>query len=302
MANNNPTSPTSQYYGYLQNITDPNHRQLMKLVIDKLHALDTSSQSIGTVSKPLTTTMDGGGQLISSVKDPVANQDAATKVYVDRTITTQIAALKTALGKPLTSSQTTTAAPATPSDGPKVPGPGGPPPPPPPNEPPITGTLSATDVIPVSSLVFENSNDISSWAVTAEILRIDWESGGVSITHTKQNGAGRWPDQPFGSSGGNLQYTLWIVLLIGGVYYASGIIQYWFGLNANGGPPSGFSRNWVYASRWGPMQDYQPAFQENVWMFVTAGNARNDATSTVQERSQIVQIQFPSDAGGIFMT
>ena len=98
--------------------------------------------------------------------------------------------------------------------------------------------------------------------------------------------------------------TLWIALDIGGHWYTSGCIQYWRGLDRNGGPPSGYAANWYYdANRWAPMTGVQPAPGEPVGFFVTAGNARNitdSSGSIVYERSNVVVVPFPTDAGATF--
>lgn len=189
----------------------------------------------------------------------------------------------------------------TPSDGPVVPPPGTPPPPPAPNQPPIQEAISAGDIIPIGGITWHNSPDPSGFGLTASLTKLDWSASGVHVEHSKQTDPGSWPDQTTPGWTGPLQYTLWVVLKIAGVYHGSGIIQFWRGLDRNGGPPSGFAANWVYdPSRWGPMAHYQPAYGENVWMLVTAGDARNGDFSAVHERSQIVQISFPSNAGGIY--
>ena len=189
------------------------------------------------------------------------------------------------------------------AEGPTIPSTGTTAPPPPPNTPHIIDTFGAGDIIPMAGIIWENSLDPSAYTQTATLSQLDWEvqsptQAGLHVEADKLSGVGRWPDQPFGT--GNLQYTIWIILNIGGQKYGSGIIQYWFGLYQNGGDPQSFGKNWVFDTRWGPMAHYQPAYGENVWMFITAGNARNNATTSVPERSQIVQIAFPSNTGGLY--
>jgi hypothetical protein len=109
---------------------------------------------------------------------------------------------------------------------------------------------------------------------------------------------------PFGAPGDSLEYTLWIVLEVNGTWYTSGCIQYWRGLDRNGGPPSGYAMNWYYdANRWAQMTGHQPAVGERVGFFVTAGNARNvtdHSGSSVFERSNVITIPFPADPGAVF--
>lgn len=182
--------------------------------------------------------------------------------------------------------------------GPIIPDPGTPAPVPP-NEAPLTGTLGAGDAIPIGAITWEASVNPAAWPITASLTGVDWSVAGLGLTHTKQTGVGRWPDQPFGT--GSIQYTVWAVLQIAGIYYGGAGIMYWFGLDRNGGPPSGFTHNWFYSSAtWGPLANVVPAFNSPVYLFVTAGATRTNGVSAVLERSQIVQIGMPSNAGGVF--
>lgn len=161
---------------------------------------------------------------------------------------------------------------------------------------------SGPPVFSLSSAMVRNSPaDIASWAETARLTRLELRSDGVHIDFTKRDGAGSWPDVPFLTPGENLQYTLWIVLQVDGVWYTSGCLQYWRGLDAMGGPPSMYAANWYYdPGRWAPMTGHQPAVGEWVGFFVAAGNHRNvtdHSTSLVLERSNVVFVRFPTDAG-----
>ncbi len=151
-----------------------------------------------------------------------------------------------------------------------------------------------------SAIVMNSPPDATTWPETATITTIDFNTDGVYINFTKRDGDDRWPDVPFGD-GGNLEYTLWIALDIDGTWYTSGCIEYWYGLERNGGPPSGYAENWYYAAdRWGAMTGYQPAVGEQVGFFLTAGDARNrsdDSGSIVLERTNVVMVPFPSDDG-----
>ena len=155
-----------------------------------------------------------------------------------------------------------------------------------------------------TTVVLNSPSDVASWPETARITTFDMNLDGVFVDFTKRDGAGSWPDVPFGAPGDSLEYTLWIVLDINGTWYTSGCIQYWRGLDRNGGPPSGYAMNWYYdAIRWAPMTGHQPAVGELVGFFVTAGNARNvtdHSGSTVFERSNVITIPFPADPGAVF--
>lgn len=155
-----------------------------------------------------------------------------------------------------------------------------------------------------SWIVMNSPSDIGSWAETATITSLALYPDGVRIDFTKRDGAGSWPDVPFLTPGENLEYTLWIVIQIGGQWYTSGCLQYWRGLDRMGGPPSQYAMNWYYdPGRWGVMTSHQPAVGEWVGFFVAAGNERNvtDHSGTmVLERSNVVLVRFPDDAGATF--
>jgi hypothetical protein len=158
------------------------------------------------------------------------------------------------------------------------------------------------DAIDLNQAAIMNSPpDVARWPATATLRVLDLGQGGVFVDFTKKNGAGSWPDYTPPGWTGPLQYTLWIVLNINGRWYASGCIQFWRGLDRNGGPPALYAQNWYYDSRrWGPMTGHQPATGEQVGFLVTAGDARNNGGTALKERSNVVMIPFPGPAGGVF--
>jgi hypothetical protein len=167
--------------------------------------------------------------------------------------------------------------------------------------PPAGGGPAPNDAIDLGLATIENSpSDVARWPATATITRLDLGLNGAHVDFTKKDGPGSWPDVPFITPGETLQYTLWIVLNINGRWYASGCIQFWRGLDRNGGPPSQYGQNWYYDPiRWGPMAGYQPATGEMVGFLVTAGDARNNGNVVVKERSNVVMVPFPT-SGGVF--
>jgi len=180
-----------------------------------------------------------------------------------------------------------------------------PPPPAPtpdPTPPPPPSPSGPNDAIDLSGATIHNSpSDVARWPATATITLLDLGTNGVHIDFTRKDGPGSWPDVSFMTPGENLQYTLWIVLNINGTWHASGCIEFWRGLDRNGGPPSQYAQNWYYdPSRWGPMSGYQPAPGERVGFLVTAGDSRNNGNVTVKERSNVVVVPFPSGGGGRF--
>jgi hypothetical protein len=156
-----------------------------------------------------------------------------------------------------------------------------------------------TDQIDLSQAIVENSPpDTPSWPVTAPITELDLATPGIYVNFEKRNGYGSWPDVA------GLQYTQWLVLNINGQWYASGVNQFWRGLEFNGGGPSGYAADLYYDSiRWPMMVGYQPAVGELVGFFVAAGNARNvhdDSGTVVLERSNVLLVPFPPNTGQVF--
>ena len=92
---------------------------------------------------------------------------------------------------------------------------------------------------------------------------------------------------------------------INGQLYASAPVEYWYGLEASGGPPSQYAMNWFYdPGRWAPMTYHQPAVGETIGLFVCAGDCRNrtdGSGSPVKERTNVVAVTMPTDAGARFV-
>ncbi len=161
--------------------------------------------------------------------------------------------------------------------------------------------------------VFDSPLDIASWSETAQITEIDWSAvtgnDGIYVNFTKRDGADRWPDVPFGTEGGSLEYTLWIIIEVpvgSGSWFTSGPLEYWNDPSEvlrQGGGPTNVALNWFYDGRWGALQGQQPAPGQLVGIFVSAGNARNitdHSGSIVLERSNVAWIPFPPDTGAVY--
>ncbi len=276
-------------------------------MMDRLTKVELAAAQIGTVSQPLTQPVQGGGHLIQNIADPVKDADAVTKRYLFQ-----------ALFNATRNLQPATPAPPPPSagGGGTIPGippePPGTPPPPGPSGPPATGSLSgATDAFALAgATIYDSPLDIATWPITTTITQLNWvgnladfTKGGLQATFGKENRPGGWPDYTPPGWTGPLQYTLWIFFLLGGVWYGSGIIQYWYAVPPlfAGGSPLNVAPNWVYNSRWGAMQGHQPAAGETVGFMVSAGNARGvGSVTSVKERSQVTTIAFPPPSGGVF--
>lgn len=143
--------------------------------------------------------------------------------------------------------------------------------------------------------------DVASWPATATLTFLDLGVGGAHVEFTKRDGPGSWPDYLPPGWDGPLEYTLWIVLKINGHWYASGCMEFWRGLDRNGGGPAGYAQNWYYdPGRWGPMSSHQPSPGEQVGFLVTAGDARNNGGTILRERSNVVMVSFPNSGGGSY--
>ena len=173
-----------------------------------------------------------------------------------------------------------------------------PPPPPPPPSP--SGPSDAIDLR--SAIITGNSaQDVANWPITTAITGMDFRGDGVRVDFSKKDGAGRWPDVVPPGWDGPLQYTLWMVVNINGRWYTAGGVEYWYGLDRQGGPPSQFTRNWYYSDlMWGPLATHQPGVGEQVGFFITAGDERVKDVTLVKERSQVVMVSFPSDNAGFY--
>lgn len=191
----------------------------------------------------------------------------------------------------------------------QTPAPPAPPPPPPPSGGGGGGGGSTgpapNDAIDLHTATILNSPaDLANWPATAKITLLDIRPNGIHVEFTKQTGRGRWPDVTPPGWDGPLQFTLGMVLTISGRVYASAPIQFWYGRDEGGGPPSQYALNWFYdPARWAPMTYHQPAVGEMIGFFVGAGDLRNHTDSSgspVRERSNVVMVPMPSDAGATF--
>ena len=163
----------------------------------------------------------------------------------------------------------------------------------------------AGDMIPFGSAVIHASPlNLPSWPITSALRVVEMTSAGIHVEFSKQDGPGRWPDVVPPGWDGPLQYTLGMALNINGQWHAAAPVQFWYGLSRSGGPPSQYALNWFYdPGRWAPMTYHQPAVGETIGIFACAGNCRNvvdGSQSPVKERTNVVTVTMPTDAGARF--
>ena len=179
------------------------------------------------------------------------------------------------------------------------------PPPPPPADPapdsPLQNGFGSDGINLQAATLLNSPRDFASWPIGTTITALDIQSSGIRIDFAKKDGPGRWPDVFPPGWGEPLQYTLGMALNIGGTWYASTVVQYWNGLDRSGGPPSQYATNWFYdPGRWAPMTYHQPQPGELIGFFVAEGDCRNNwegTTSPLRERSNVVVVPMPTDAG-----
>jgi hypothetical protein len=170
-----------------------------------------------------------------------------------------------------------------------------------PSNPAAPAPGAAVDAVPLSSMIVRHSPAFGNWPITTALKVVDIRGDGVHVEFSKQTGAGRWPDWTPPGWDGPLQYSLGMAMNIGGQWYASSPIEFWHGLDRSGGPPSQYALNWFYdPGRWAPMTTHQPAVGETIGFFVVAGDCRGRVDghgSPVKERSNVVMVKMPTDAG-----
>lgn len=143
------------------------------------------------------------------------------------------------------------------------------------------------------AVILGGSPDVRGWTETTQITQLRVGHDGVELNFSKR-GAGGWPDVRPPGWDGDLQYTLWLCMVIDHTSYAAGIIEYWHDLTASGGDITESNQipsNWTY---YVPPMDRQPAAGEQLSFFVTAGDQRMKDVHAVAERSNVVTIPYPT--------
>ena len=167
----------------------------------------------------------------------------------------------------------------------------------------VTPPATTSDIL-AQATILNSPHDLASWPVTTTLDVVDIRPSGIAVQFSKKDGSGRWPDVTPPGWSGALQYTLGMCLYLNNQWYCSAVVEFWYGLEASGGPPGEYALNWFYdPSRWYPMTGHQPAVGETIGFFVCAGDCRNNPYGTlspVQERSNVVLVKMPTGAGATY--
>ena len=105
--------------------------------------------------------------------------------------------------------------------------------------------------IAIDRLQIQNSPDVRTWSPTATITKIEfWRGAGIHFEFDRQ---ATWPDVVPEGWSGPVQYTVWMLIQIGGQWYGSGVIECWRDRpstdDADVTAGNQIARNWVYDER-----------------------------------------------------
>jgi hypothetical protein len=174
-------------------------------------------------------------------------------------------------------------------------------------QPPTTAPPepSVGDAIDLSKAVITSgSPDVRAWPIGTTLLELGFSfTDNMSIDFGKRYGPGAWPFVE-GPEGGDIQYTLWVGCLIGGLWHFCGaILCISRGIDDNYVPtgptlePGQLPKNWYYFAG-SPLATYQPQPGEQVAWFLTSGVQRRNDFHEIQERTQVVLAPFSEGVYG----
>lgn len=151
--------------------------------------------------------------------------------------------------------------------------------------------------------------DVSDRPETARITRVEFRPDNFLVRHSKETGPNAWPGVHIpgwgdgGADKGEIQWTLWLVIRVGGRFVTGGCIEFWpdptLGVNRGGPAPfSDAARNWYYQIP--GMAGTQPGVGDRIGIFATAGDQRVKDLFLVAERSNVVWMNVPANDTGVF--
>ena len=177
-----------------------------------------------------------------------------------------------------------------------------------------TAAFAQRDAIDLKTVVYHASLDVSAWPIKKTITGVELRPGtpsqgdvGVRTTLTPYNpamNADSWPDFIMWPPAGDLRYTLWLFVRMGGTWHGAAVHEFWKDRDWTGAPLLTQYGDWIYpnpGSPWGQMGDYVPKVGDEVGFMVTAGDLRlRKDRLTVLERSNVVKVTLPTGGSGSF--
>lgn len=144
-----------------------------------------------------------------------------------------------------------------------------------------------------ADLQFLQTTDVSSWAETARITKIELLPDNMTIEHNR----GDWPEVTPPGWDGPIQFTVFAAVNDGSWVTAGGL-EFWKGRTQTGDPIDHIMHDWYsYEPR---LAQHQINAGDRVCFFVTAGDLRVKTLITVRERSQLACLTVPSSGVGVF--
>lgn len=138
------------------------------------------------------------------------------------------------------------------------------------------------------------SPDVRGFARTSTITALSFQPDTWHIDHTLR---GTWPPIVIAPDGTTQEATVWVILRIGGTWYATGGERLRPGqADKSLSQPSQLGPDWLYdPGRWGVMAGYVPSPGDLTGFMVVAGSTRSDDHVMVMERTGVVLVPFPAD-------
>ncbi len=138
------------------------------------------------------------------------------------------------------------------------------------------------------------SPDVRGFARTSTITALSFMPGTWHIDHTLR---GTWPPIVIAPDGTTQEATVWVILRIGGAWYATGGERLRPAqADKSLSQPSQLGPDWLYdPGRWGVMAGYVPSPGDLTGFMVVAGSTRSDDNVMVMERTGVVLVPFPAD-------
>jgi len=162
-----------------------------------------------------------------------------------------------------------------------------------------TPAAAQGDDINVSTArLYAGPGDALLWPITCHITSVTFTDYGFPVNADCLDGANRWPDVIPDGWDGPIQFTYGMCKRAADSRWAcSPVVQMWYRRqqqdpNATAAPYA-VDRSWFYDSRWGELQDWNPAPGEIVGLFILRGNGRYGTEySKVHERSNVVAVKW----------